>query len=136
MTMTRDDAGAGILMVEDNPDNATLVTWMLEDEGYEVVCAESAEKGLELLADNQYAVVLMDISLPGMNGKEAIRAIRADPERRHIPIVALTAHAILNERDAIMASGADLLITKPIDEDELIGTIAALVGKGRCGAEG
>ena len=109
-----------ILMVEDNADNADLATWMLEDADYSVVVAATAEAGLALLEEHQYAIILMDISLPGMDGKDAIRLIRANPNLSGVPIIALTAHAVLNERDAIMASGADCIVTKPIDEDLLL----------------
>ena len=109
-----------ILMVEDNADNADLATWMLEDADYSVVVAATAEAGLALLEEHQYAIILMDISLPGMDGKDAIRLIRANPNLSGVPIIALTAHAVLNERDAIMASGADSIVTKPIDEDLLL----------------
>ncbi len=114
-----------LLMVEDNPDNAELATWILEDEGYTLDRAETAEIGLEWLArtDKSYALILMDISLPGMDGKEAMQIIRADPIHKSIPIIAVTAHAVLDERDAIMASGADELVTKPIAEDLLLSAI-------------
>ncbi|MFL0805324.1 MAG: response regulator [Agarilytica sp.] len=114
-----------LLLVEDNPDNAELATWILEDEGYTLDCAETAEIGLEWLAnpDKHYGLILMDISLPGMDGKEAMQIIRADPVHKAIPIIAVTAHAVLDERDAIMASGADELVTKPIAEDLLLSAI-------------
>lgn len=117
-----------VLMVEDNADNVDLATWMLEDAGYDVTAALTAEKGLELLNEHCYNAVLMDISLPGMDGKEAIRRIRANENLKSLPIIALTAHAILNERDAILASGADCIVTKPIDEDAFLRQLEAMVG--------
>lgn len=116
--------GKSILMVEDNADNADLATWMLEDAGFTVTTAFSAEEGIELLQKQPFDLVLMDISLPGMDGKEAIGWIRANATLASMPVIALTAHAILNERDAIMAAGADCIVTKPIDEDLLIDTLA------------
>ncbi|BCD99576.1 response regulator [Marinagarivorans cellulosilyticus] len=118
--MAGEVSGKAILMVEDNADNADLATWMLEDADYDVTVAPTAEAGLALLNENSYAIILMDISLPGMDGKDAIRAIRDDPRIQEMPIIALTAHAVLNERDAIMASGANCIVTKPIDEDLLL----------------
>ena len=118
--MTGEVSGKAILMVEDNADNADLATWMLEDADYDVTLAPTAEDGLALLDKNSYAIILMDISLPGMDGKDAIRLIRANPRIQEMPIIALTAHAVLNERDAIMASGANCIVTKPIDEDLLL----------------
>ncbi|WP_045856491.1 response regulator [Teredinibacter purpureus] len=118
-----------VLIVEDNPDNQQLATWILEDEGFNVTCVESAEEGLELLETNSYDLILMDISLPGMDGKEATRKIRNSPHLKHIPVLALTAHAVQGEREAIVASGVDGLLTKPVDEDELLSHIAQLLDK-------
>ena len=113
-----------ILMVEDNTDNADLATWMLEDAGYAVTAVTTAEDGIERLQQQAFDLVLMDISLPGMDGKDAIAWIRAHPTLAAMPVIALTAHAVLNERDAIMASGADCIVTKPIDEDAFLKTLA------------
>ena len=117
-----------ILVIEDNPDNRKLVTWILEDEGYEVSCAETAEDGLEMLSRTPFAIILMDISLPGMDGKEATRRIRAMSQYVDLPIIALTAHAIKGEHESIMESGVTRLITKPVDEDVLTAEIAQLLG--------
>lgn len=116
-----------LLMVEDNADNADLATWMLEDAGYQVEAAETAEEGLDLLQAKNYDLVLMDISLPGMDGKDAIRWLRGSEHYSAMPVIALTAHAILNERDAIMQSGANCIVTKPIEEDLLLKELAALL---------
>ncbi|NIB39544.1 response regulator [Pseudomaricurvus alkylphenolicus] len=116
-----------ILVIEDNPDNRKLVTWILEDEDYEVVCAETAEEGLELLLDNHFDAVLMDISLPGIDGKEATRRIRAQPRWQELPILALTAHAIKGEHESILASGVTDLLTKPLDEGLLLEQLSTLV---------
>lgn len=112
------------LMVEDNPDNAEFTTWLLEDENYDVDCAETAEIGLKMLSENNYALVLMDISLPGMDGRTAIEVIRNGEGQSDIPIIAVTAHAILEEREEILQSGSDFVITKPIDEDALLNVIS------------
>lgn len=119
-----------ILLVEDNPDNARLASWILEDEGYTVAWASSAELGLSMLQEAEqttYQVILMDISLPGMDGKQAIACVRESGTLRHLPIIAVTAHAILNEREAILKAGADAIVTKPIDEDLLLKTISQLI---------
>ncbi|MGH1372017.1 MAG: response regulator [Cellvibrionaceae bacterium] len=109
-----------ILVIEDNPDNSKLVTWILEDENYEVVCAETAEIGLSKLEESAFDAVLMDISLPGMNGKEATQCIRKNPRLEGLPVLALTAHAIKGERESILESGVNDLLTKPLDEEDLI----------------
>jgi two-component system cell cycle response regulator DivK len=111
---------ARILVVEDNPDNSKLVSWILEDEGYEVSCAESGERCLSLLEKGPFDMILMDISLPGISGKEATRRIRQMPHLQHLPIVALTAHATETEQQAILDSGVDNLLTKPIHEEQLL----------------
>jgi two-component system, cell cycle response regulator DivK len=111
---------ARILVVEDNPDNSKLVSWILEDEGYEVICAETGERCLSLLEKESFDMVLMDISLPGISGKEATRCIRQAPRLQHLPIVALTAHATEVEQRAILDSGVNNLLTKPINDEQLL----------------
>jgi two-component system, cell cycle response regulator DivK len=118
---------ASILVIEDNPDNRKLVTWILEDENYQVTCAESAEEGLTLVEQATFDLILMDISLPGIDGTEATRLIRQMPNLKHIPIIALTAHAIKGEQESILACGVDDLITKPLDEDQLLSRMQELL---------
>lgn len=113
-----------ILVVEDNPDNSKLVSWILEDEGYEVSCAETAEMGLSMLEGDEFDLVLMDISLPGISGTEATRRIRQHPTLAKLPVLALTAHAIEGERQNILDSGVDDMLTKPINDDVLLASIA------------
>lgn len=120
---------AHILVVEDNPDNSTLVTWILEDEGYEVSCAETAEIGLEMLEQQSFDLVLMDISLPGMSGTDATRAIRKNPKHKGLPVLALTAHAIEGERQNILECGVDDMLTKPINDELLLATIVKYLNK-------
>jgi two-component system, cell cycle response regulator DivK len=120
---------ANILVVEDNADNRKLFEWLLEDEGYAFECVESAEEGLAALAARPFGLVLMDVSLPGMDGKEATRRIRSDPRLAGLPVLAVTAHAVKGEAEAILASGVTALVTKPIDEARLLEAIrAALAG--------
>ena len=116
-----------VLVVEDNPDNQTLVTWILEDAGYEIVCSATAEEGLAVLQKRPFDVVLMDISLPGMDGKEATRQIRQMEVYRDLPIIALTAHAVKGETEAIFDSGVTDLITKPVDEEQLLARLDKLL---------
>lgn len=118
-----------ILLVEDNPDNRQLAMWILEDAQYNALEADSGENGLEILEKNDCALVLMDISLPGMDGKDVIGIIRQSPRYGNVPIIALTAHAIESEKKKIMDSGADDIITKPIDEDALLAKMEELLGK-------
>jgi len=120
---------ATILIVEDNADNRKLFEWLLEDEGYAFECVGTAEEGLAALEARPFGLVLLDVSLPGMDGKEAARRIRSDPRFAHLPVLAVTAHAVKGEAGAILASGVTALVTKPIDEAMLLGAIrAALAG--------
>ena len=116
-----------ILVIEDNPDNRKLVTWILEDEGYAVTCSETAEAGIEELKRGNYQAILMDISLPGMDGTEATRLIREMDDYKTLPIIALTAHAIKGETDKILASGVNKLITKPVNEELLLEHLSQLI---------
>jgi len=103
-----------ILIVEDNPDNQVLLIWTLEDAGYETICVDTAEKALDLLERNDFDLVLMDISLPSMDGKEATRRLRDNPRHAALPVIAVTAHAVSGEAQSIRDSGVDAILTKPI----------------------
>lgn len=126
---------ASILVVEDNADNMKLIAWLLEDAGFSLRAAGSAEEALDLVETRRFDLVLMDISLPGMDGMEATRRLRAKPEYRNIPIIAVTAHAVRGAAEEILASGVSALVTKPIDEDELLNTIGSFLSKEKCHGE-
>jgi two-component system cell cycle response regulator DivK len=106
--------GELILLVEDNDNNRLLVRDVLQASGYRVVEATSAEDGLRMAAEQQPALILMDIQLPGMNGIEALQRLRADPGTRAIPVIAVTASAMTQDRRQIMAAGFDGYQPKPI----------------------
>jgi two-component system cell cycle response regulator DivK len=106
--------GELILLVEDNDNNRLLVRDVLQANGYRVVEASSAEDGLRMAAEQQPALILMDIQLPGMNGIEALQRLRADPGTRAIPVIAVTASAMTQDRRQIMAAGFDGYQPKPI----------------------
>ncbi len=114
---------ARILIVEDNPDNMKLVEWVLEDAGYTFVGAATAEAALEVVETDTFDLILMDISLPNMDGAECTLRLRADPRFQNLPIIAVTAHAVKGEEARIRASGVNELVTKPIDEDHLLEVI-------------
>ncbi len=128
----RDAPRPPVLVVEDNADNRKLVSWVLEDAGYPFTNVSSAEEGLQVLETGEFGLVLMDVSLPGMDGKEATRRLRADPRWRTLPVIAVTAHAITGEVEAIRASGVSALVTKPIDEAELLAAMESLLLEGAC----
>jgi CheY-like chemotaxis protein len=119
-----------ILVVEDNPDNMKLVSWALEDAGYASACFGSAEEGLAALRTGPFSMVLMDINLPGMDGKDATRCIRSDTRTAGLPVIAMTAHAVRGETDLIWRSGVSALVTKPLDEAELLGVIRSFLPEG------
>ncbi len=116
-----------ILVVEDNPDNMTLIEEILEDEGLSVLKATLAEEGIALLKKTKVDLVLMDISLPKMSGLEATGIIKADKSLKNTPVIALTAHAMKSDMDAALSAGCDDYLTKPIDEDKLLETIHNLL---------
>jgi two-component system cell cycle response regulator DivK len=116
-----------ILVVEDNVDNMKLVSWVLEDAGYASECVGSAEEGLEALSVQPFGLVLMDISLPGIDGKEATRCIRSDERTARLPVIAMTAHAVRSETDLIWGSGVSALLTKPLNEAELLAVIRSFL---------
>src|SRR6267142_122832 len=107
-------AGELIVLVEDNDKNRKLARDVLVHEGYRVVEAESGEDGVRLTQEQRPALVLMDIQLPGIDGIEALRRLRADPTTRAIPVVAVTASAMTTDRATIMAAGFDGYQPKPI----------------------
>jgi CheY-like chemotaxis protein len=116
-----------ILIVEDNADNMKLFRWTLEDEGYQVTSVTSGEEALETASSMLFDLIVMDISLPGIDGKETTRQLRLKPDYVDRPILAATAHAVKHEENAIRQCGVTDMITKPIDELQLVETIARLI---------
>ena len=108
-----------VLVIEDNPLNLELVKDLLEASGWEVRQARTAEEGLRVAQNTLPDVILMDLSLPGMDGLAATRALRANPAIRHLPVIALTAHAMQGDRERCLAAGMDDYLTKPIQAGEL-----------------
>ena len=104
-----------VLLIEDNPINLELATDLLEGSGFEVVTAQDAELGINLARETQPSLILMDLSLPGMDGLEATKALKADPQTAAIPIVAVTAHAMKGDEQKALDAGCEGYITKPID---------------------
>lgn len=112
-----------VAVVEDNPDNRLLVYAILEDL-YELQEYETGIEALDGIRRSVPDLVLLDISLPGMDGTEVLQALRADDTLRHLPVIALTAHAMSGDREKYLAAGFDEYLAKPIiDEDHLIDSI-------------
>jgi len=116
-----------ILIVEDNENNKKLLRDVLRHRGYRVAEAASAEEGNALAAAQLPALILMDIQLPAMSGIEALALLRADTRTRHIPVVAVTASAMDQDRARIMAAGFNAYQRKPISVKELLLTVEALL---------
>jgi len=112
-----------ILIVEDNEKNLKLVRDLLQFHGYETLEAVTAEEGIEIARTHHPALILMDIQLPGMDGKTALQHLRADPLTKAIPVVALTASVMTSERDEILKAGFDDYQSKPISIKEFIPAI-------------
>lgn len=104
-----------ILLVEDSPLNRRLIEAVLKPRGYRVLVAEDGQQGIDIATAELPDLILMDVQLPGVSGYDATRILKSRPETRHIPIVALTAHAMTDERDRAVAAGCDGYIVKPID---------------------
>ena len=109
-----------ILIVEDNEKNRKLERDVLQFKGYRTIECESAEEAIGLARDRHPALILMDIQLPGMNGMEALSALRSDPQTRDIPVIAVTASAMTQDRQKIMAAGFDDYQRKPLDIKEFL----------------
>jgi CheY-like chemotaxis protein len=120
-----------ILLVEDNEMNRDMLSRRLERRGFQVVLAVDGQQGVEMAQTEAPDLVLMDMSLPVLDGWEATRRLKADPETRGIPIIALTAHAMSSDREKTIQAGCDDYDTKPIDLPRLLGKIDALLGVGR-----
>ena len=119
---------AKILLVEDNEMNRDMLSRRLVRRGYEVVIALDGEEGLAKAQAEKPALVLMDMSLPGIDGWEATRRLKATPDTQRIPVIALTAHAMSGDREKAMAAGCDDFDTKPVELDRLLAKIEALLG--------
>ena len=120
-------AGELILIVEDNENNRILVRDVLQSRGYRTLETDNAEEALRLARSAKPALVLMDIQLPGMNGIEALKHLRADPATREITVMAVTASAMTHDRQTIMAAGFDAYQTKPIVVREFVEAVRAVL---------
>ena len=120
---------AKILLIEDNEMNRDMLSRRLIRKGYEVAMAVEGLQGVEMAATGEYDLVLMDMGLPDIDGREATRQIRAQPDVGTIPIIALTAHAMAGDREKALEAGCDDYDTKPIELPRLLGKIEGLLEK-------
>ena len=120
---------AKILLVEDNEMNRDMLSRRLQKKGYEVVMAVDGEQGVAMAETQAPALVLMDMSLPGLDGWEATRRLKATAGTRAIPVIALTAHAMAGDREKALAAGCDDFDTKPIELERLLAKMEALLAR-------
>src|SRR5713226_3172381 len=118
---------AKILLIEDNEMNRDMLSRRLQKRGYDVVAAVDGEQGVVLARAAAPALILMDMSLPVLDGWEATRQIKGDPATRAIPVIALTAHAMAGDREKALNAGCDAYDTKPIELTRLLEKIEALL---------
>jgi two-component system cell cycle response regulator DivK len=116
-----------ILLVEDNEMNRDMLSRRLQRKGYKVILAMDGERGVEMTLTHVPDLVLMDMSLPVLDGWEATRRLKADAATQHIPVIALTAHAMSSDRDKALEAGCDDYDTKPVELPRLLGKIEALL---------
>ncbi len=124
-------AGELILITEDNEKNRKLMREVLRVTGYQILEAETAEEGIRLAQQSRPALILMDLQLPGMDGINALAALRADPRTRTIPVIAVTASAMTHNRPKILAAGFDGLQTKPISVKEFLQLVREVLDRPR-----
>jgi len=120
-----------ILYVEDNDDNIYMLERRLKRAGFDVVIARDGAQGVAMALTEQPAMILMDMGLPVLDGSQATRQIKAAPETKHIPVIALTSNAMTGDREKALAAGCDDFDTKPVDMARLLGKIQALAPGGR-----
>jgi CheY-like chemotaxis protein len=116
-----------ILVIEDDEMNMDMITQRLELRGYRVLGAVDGLDGIDLAREELPDLILMDVNLPEINGLEATRRLKAEPATRHIPVVALTAHAMAGDRDKALQAGCDDYETKPVNFQRLLSKIEALL---------
>ncbi|ABQ25746.1 response regulator [Geotalea uraniireducens] len=117
-----------VLVVEDNKDNMRLITYALQKVGYEVIPAETGEEGVELAIRERPFFIIMDINLPGIDGLEATRRIRASEADGSVPIIAITSYAMFGDRDRVLQAGCTAYFEKPIDPLTIVERIHKAIG--------
>jgi CheY-like chemotaxis protein len=121
---------AKILLIEDNEMNRDMLSRRLIRRGYEVAVAVDGAQGVAMAQSEKPDLILMDLSLPGIDGWEATRRIKAGADTKHLPVIGLTAHAMAGDREKALEAGCDDYDTKPIELERLIGKIESLLSNG------
>lgn len=123
--------GESILIVDDNPTNLKLVTYLMKAAGYDVRTACDAESAVASIAEHKPRLVLMDVQLPGIDGLELTRRLKASATTADIKIIAVTAYAMKGDEEKAMAAGCDAYVTKPIDTRKLPEVVARMISRGK-----
>ena len=122
-------SGKTVLLVEDNEDNRIIYSTILQHFGYRVMEALNGEEGIAKARAEKPDLILMDISIPVIDGWEATQVLKRDPETRSIPIVALTAHALVSDREKAMEVGCDSYLAKPCEPKAVVSEVARFIGR-------
>jgi CheY-like chemotaxis protein len=134
-TATSNSPASRILLVEDNEMNRDMLSRRLSRRGYDVLIAVDGAQGMEMAAGMMPDLILLDMSLPVLDGWEAARRLKANPELRQIPIIALTAHAMSDDRTKAINAGCDEYDTKPVEFSRLLQKVEAMLHRARVAAE-
>lgn len=118
-----------VLLVEDNEDNRTIYTTILRHYGHEVHEAATGEEGILMARKHKPGVILMDVAMPGIDGWEATRRLKADPETASIPVVALTAHAMAEDRQRAVDAGCESYLAKPVEPRRVVEEVERLLAR-------
>jgi CheY-like chemotaxis protein len=125
--------GKTVLLVEDNEDNRIVYSTILQHFGYTVSEALNGEEGIAKAREEQPDLILMDISIPIIDGWEATQVLKRDPATKDIPIIALTAHALASDRDKAMEVGCDSYLAKPCEPKQVVSEVSRFIGRGHGG---
>jgi two-component system cell cycle response regulator DivK len=128
-------SSATVLLVEDNEDNRTIYTTILRHVGYEVIEASNGEDGIRLARERKPAVILMDVAMPGIDGWEATRRLKADIDTAHIPVIALTAHAMAEDRQRAAEAGCEGYLAKPVEPRRVVEEVGKMLDRVAAAAE-
>ncbi len=120
-----------ILLVEDNPVNRRLAEFLLRSQGYQVRAATTAQEAFDTIKAERPDLILMDVQLPRMDGLEATRKLKEEPNTRDIPVVAVTSYAMKGDREKALAAGCSGYITKPIDKDTFVQEVATVLASSK-----
>lgn len=117
------------LIIEDNDNNMELISIILESTGYQTLKADTGQKGIDLAIEKLPDFIILDIQLPDMNGLEVLKKIRSSKADGHIPIIAMTSHAMAGDREILLAAGCNGYIEKPISPEKVMGQIQEILEK-------